>query len=104
MNQEIQLSVSPNLPAAPPSNSGGTGLMHLGVAQPPPTGLQLIHRLLRGRYGVALVLATLFAAAGASAGFLLLRQGFQSAGLIEIKPVQATLGNFDRVMPMYNYH
>lgn len=103
MNQEIQLSVNPSLPV--PANPAGTSLLFNGSQQHgPETALQLVHRLLRGRYGVALVLATMFAAAGATAGFLLPRTSFQSVGLLEIKPVTPTIDNWERVMPMYNYY
>ena len=103
MNQEIQLSANPgNLPV--PTHPFGTGLVYNGPQQQPPTALHLIHRLLRGRYGVALVLGTLFASAGASAGFLLMRQTFQSIGLIEIQPVSENADNSEHIMPMYSLY
>ncbi len=100
MSNEIQISPSSNLPTPTPWSTA------LVSTRPPQqqSGLLKVHQLLRGRYGVAILLAAMFAAAGAAAGFLLPRPGYQSVGLIEIKPVTPTLDDWDRVMPMYQYY
>jgi len=100
MNQEIQLSVNPNLPVA--ANKVGTSLVYTGPQQ--PTAMQIIHRLLRGRYGVAVVLGLIFAVAGAAAGYLLMRQSLQSVALIDVKPYITTPDSWDHVMPMYTLY
>ena len=99
MSNEIQISPSSNLPTPTPWSTA------LVSTRPPQqqSGLLKVHQLLRGRYGVAILLAAMFAAAGAAAGFLLPRPSYQSVGLIEIKPVTPTLDDWDRVMPMYQY-
>jgi hypothetical protein len=98
MSNDIQISSSSNLPIPSPWSTA------LVPTQREQSGLHKVHQLLRGRYGVALLLAAMFAAAGAAAGFLLPRPAYQSMGLIEIKPVTPTLENWDHVMPMYNYY
>ena len=100
MSNEIQISPSSNLPTPTPWSTA------LVSTRPPQqqSGLLKVHQLLRGRYGVAILLAAMFAAAGAAAGFLLPRPSYQSVGLIEIKPVTPTLDDWDRVMPMYQYY
>ncbi len=98
MSNDIQLSNSSNLPVPSPWS---TALVPTHKEQ---SGLHKVHQLLRGRYGIALLLAAMFAAAGAAAGFLLPRPSYQSIALMEIKPVTPTLNDWDRVMPMYNYY
>lgn len=67
------------------------------AARPPAAGghagaengdLQKIHRLLRGRYLLAILLALVLGGAGAYAGFRYGHQTFQSTGLITITPIR----------------
>jgi hypothetical protein len=81
MSNEIQLALTPNLPAqAGPWQQGGA----LGAPAGPADGtpLQKVHRLLRGRYLLAVVLGLLGAAAGAAGGFLSQKPAYRSDGLI----------------------
>src|ERR1700723_2272489 len=98
MSHEIQISNSslPLQPAlTPPQVLAPTG-------QPEPTPLRRIHRLLRGRYALAAVLATIGAAAGAVGGVMLPKPAYESVGVIEIKPVVPDIRMpTDPVLPMY---
>lgn len=47
----------------------------------------MVHRLLRGRYLITIILALVFGLAGAAAGFFSQTPMFRSAAVIEIKPV-----------------
>src|SRR6516162_4604776 len=97
MSNEIQIS-NTNLPLqpalTPPQVLAPTG-------QPEPTPLRRIHRLLRGRYGLAAVLATIGAACGVAAGILLPKPAWESVGIIEMRPL--TPGTVeDRLKPLYD--
>ncbi|HWE94418.1 MAG TPA: AAA family ATPase [Tepidisphaeraceae bacterium] len=103
MSQEIQLSSSGQglpTPATPWGSSSSLG----APQQPQHTPIVKIHRLLRGRYAVALLLAAVFAGAGAAAGFFLPRPAMESTGLIEIKAVVPTINDYDKIMPMYQQY
>lgn len=70
--------------------------------QPPQQQpLRKLHRLLRGRYLVALVLALLCAVGGGVAGYMSQNPQFQSRGYVEIKPFLSSIGEAPVVMPMY---
>ncbi|MDB5289200.1 MAG: hypothetical protein JWL69_441 [Phycisphaerales bacterium] len=103
MSQEIQLSSSgQGLPTpATPWGSPGTSLGPL--QSPQQTPMVKIHRLLRGRYLVALVLAAVFAGVGALAGFFLPRPAIESVGLIEIKPYTPT-PDAEKYIPLYPFY
>jgi capsular exopolysaccharide synthesis family protein len=97
MSNEIQLS-NTNLPLqpalTPPQVLAPTG-------QPEATPLRRIHRLLRGRYGLAVVLATIGAACGVAAGILLPKAAWESVGIVQMRaltpgPVE------DRLKPLYD--
>jgi capsular exopolysaccharide synthesis family protein len=97
MSNEIQIS-NTNLPLqpalTPPQVLAPTG-------QPEPTPLRRIHRLLRGCYGLAAVLATIGAACGVAAGILLPKPAWESVGIIEMRPL--TPGTVeDRLKPLYD--
>ncbi|MFN0132411.1 MAG: GumC family protein [Phycisphaerales bacterium] len=64
---------------------GGTG--HDGHDTSPLVVLMKLHRLLRGRYPLAIGLAVLGAAAGAVGGYMSATPKFQSVGAIRIQPV-----------------
>ncbi len=53
----------------------------------PPNAFMVIHRLLRGRYVLTVVLAAIGAAAGAMTGYLATRPKFETRGMISIQPV-----------------
>src|SRR6185437_8731609 len=65
------------------------------------TPLAKVHEHLRGRYGVTLVIAAIFAAAGAAAGFILPHPGYQSIGMVEIDPIVKSPELYDKVMPLW---
>jgi succinoglycan biosynthesis transport protein ExoP len=101
MSQEIQIS-NKNLPLQPAFGPHPTGLAPAGLSEPTP--LRRMHQLLRGRYWLAVVLGTIGAAAGATAGFLLPKPSYQSAATIKINPIVPLPGVEDKVLPLYqNY-
>ena len=59
-----------------------------------------MHRLLRGRYVLAVVLGLLGAAVGAAGGFLSQKPAYRSDGLIEIDPRVPSSLTMDKVMAM----
>ncbi|MGH7213914.1 MAG: polysaccharide biosynthesis tyrosine autokinase [Tepidisphaeraceae bacterium] len=77
-----------------PGGAGGAGA--------PVSPFKKMHRLLRGRYVLAFILAGIGALAGAVAGYLSQKPGFASNGLIEINPIIDTVLQNERVMLMYN--
>src|SRR5947209_6118536 len=97
MSHEIQLS-NTNLqlqPAlTPPQVLATTG-------QPEPTPLRRIHRLLRGRYALAAVLASIGAAAGVVAGIMLPKPAYQSIGIVQLHPILPGPID-DKLIPLYN--
>jgi capsular exopolysaccharide synthesis family protein len=100
MSQEIQLS-NPNLPLQPAIGPQPTVLAPAGF--PETTPLRRMHQLMRGRYWLAIVLGSIGAAAGATAGFLLPKPAYESVGVIRIDPV-ITGQDGDKVLPLYqNY-
>jgi succinoglycan biosynthesis transport protein ExoP len=64
------------------------------------TPLKRLHRLLRGRYPLAIFLGLVGGSAGAIAGFLSMQPRFQSEGLILINPMITTPNPNDPVVPM----
>jgi polysaccharide biosynthesis transport protein len=99
MSNEIQLALTPNLPAQPgPWQQGGA--LGAPAAQAEGTPLQKVHRLLRGRYLLAVVLGLMGAAAGAAGGFLSQKPAYRSDGLIEIDPRVPRREELDKVMVM----
>lgn len=75
-----------------------------GGADKQITPLRKVHKLLRGRYAMALVLAGICGLVGASAGFVMQRPAYKSDGLVEIKPIIPDIDSYDRVMLMYGTH
>jgi capsular exopolysaccharide synthesis family protein len=101
MRNEIQLSQVQNLPAAPeepwyqtpPAGDGG------GSGDQP---LKRMHRLLRGRYWLAINLAVLFGVVGAAVGYLTQKPQWRSVALLEINPIITNVGGSqDWVQPMW---
>jgi len=100
MSHEIQLSNSnpPLQPIlTPPQLPATTG-------QAEQTPLRRVHRLLRGRYALAVVLAAIGAAAGATVGIMLPKPSWKSVGMIEIRPTISTASAADITMPMYQQY
>ena len=71
----------------------GTGLgppLGMGASATP---LKKVHRLLRGRYVIAFVLALIGAAAGGAAGYLSQKPSYGSTGIISISGLPAAGGS-----------
>lgn len=83
------------------SSGGGMGA---SSAPPEATPLRKIHRLLRGRYVLAVFLALLGAAAGGVAGFMSQKPMFSSTGIIAISGVIPSPDHKDSVIQMYGQH
>jgi succinoglycan biosynthesis transport protein ExoP len=96
MSQDIQLSTS---------TGGGAdywtqGQAAVGAAPPRQSPLKKAHRLLRGRYPLALLLAAIGAVGGAVGGYVAMPTKFQSDGAIIINPVVTTSTLNDTYIPM----
>ena len=108
--------VNPNMQLAPyghssqlapweqPSSGGALGAPAGPAGAPPATPLQKVHRLLRGRYFLAFVLALIGAAAGATAGYLSQKPGFSSTGVLSISGVIPSPDHKDVLIQMYGQH
>ena len=99
MSQEIQLVNQP-LPLQP----SVAPQVLAPIGSPEVTPFQKIHRLLRGRYGLACVLAAIGAAVGTAAGVLLPKPAYESSGIIQIRPIIPSMQDVDKVMPLYNQY
>jgi len=100
MSQEIIPSRLSHLPAVPedPFAHQATSAPQAPAVSP----VKKLHRLLRGRYWLALTLGAIGAAAGLVAGWMLPKPYYQSAGLIEINPFITDIWKDASVMPLYN--
>ncbi len=88
--------------AAPGQGNSGTG-----VSAPPPPArspMKKIHRLLRGRYPLAITLAAICGLGGAAVGFLAVPPKFESTGLVNINPTIVGAGLTDALIPMVNMY
>ncbi|MGB7156818.1 MAG: AAA family ATPase [Tepidisphaeraceae bacterium] len=94
----MQLRNQPNLPASPEDVFGAAPGM-AGPAQASPA--QKVHRLLRGRYALAVTLALIGATVGAIAGWFSQRAEMRSDALVLIDPVIRGITNADKVMHQY---
>ena len=96
MSQDFQLAFNrPSTQIEP--WAAGSQPTALGSPMPAaPTPLHRIHRSMRGRYLLAIILALIGAAAGAAGGFLFGKPGYVSQGAIQIKP---TIANPERTPP-----
>ncbi|HET6249243.1 MAG TPA: AAA family ATPase [Tepidisphaeraceae bacterium] len=105
MSQEIQLSLTPSNSASQmqtPSWSGpAPGVLGPATPAAPSTPLAKVHQHLRGRYGITLLLAGIFAVLGGGAGFFLFHPGYESHGSIEIDPVITSPDMYDHIMPLW---
>src|SRR5206468_2944509 len=84
------------LPAAP-SPAGGP---HAHAATP----IKKMHRLLRGRYAIALSLAVAGASAGCVWGYVSQHPKYRSQGMIEIQPVVKQPMADDKLMATYQQY
>src|SRR2546421_4578540 len=99
MNQEIPLTSSRALSSA--SDDLGAQGTQLGAAAPKPQPLKKVHRLLRGRYWLAITLAALGLFAGAVGGWISQVPYYESDGLVEIRPYLPGTAALDRPMAFY---
>lgn len=97
MSQEIQLT-TPNPPLQPAIGPQPQVLAPAGMSEPTP--LRRVHQLLRGRYLLAAVLATIGAATGAAAGFLLPKPTWESTAIVRIDPIVVRPGENSSI-PFY---
>ena len=90
-NREMQLapynSSAQIAPWEQPYGGPGTGLGAPAGPGAPQAPLKKVHRLLRGRYVLAAVLALVGAAAGGAAGYFSQKPGYGSTGTISISGV-----------------
>jgi len=106
MSQDITLAQNRNLPVRPEDVWGGgqsTG-SSLGMYSPQARQQQpfkKIHRLLRGRYWLAITLGLIGAAVGAFIGWGTQIPFYSAEALIEISPRMPSLSAADRAMPFY---
>ena len=98
MSQEIQLT-NTNLPLQPAIAPQPQGLAPAGISEPTP--LRRVHQLLRGRYLLAAVLATIGAGTGAAAGFLLPKPTYESIAIVRIDPIVVLPGTENSSIPFY---
>jgi polysaccharide biosynthesis transport protein len=106
MSREMQLRASSAMPGVPGDLFAGKGAMppaavagSNGNGQPSP--VQKVHRLLRGRYGLAITLALAGATLGAMVGWFSQTPEMRSEGLIQIEPVIRTIATSDKTLPFY---
>ncbi len=82
-----------------PWGAGGSTTALSAEVQTQP--LRKIHRIMRGRYAVAVLLALLFGAVGAWAGWKSQKQTYLAEGLVEIKPTFLDDQYREHQTPMY---
>jgi Mrp family chromosome partitioning ATPase/uncharacterized protein involved in exopolysaccharide biosynthesis len=87
-----------------PWEQGGGGAMGAPSGPPPATPLVKMHRLLRGRYLLAIFLALLGAAAGGAAGYLSQKPQYSSTGIISISGLLPSPDHKDMLIQMYAQH
>lgn len=99
MSQDIQLSSMSNLPMQGDYfPAGGT------MGGPPPSGnnpLSKLHRLLRGRYPIVIVLGLIFGAVGGAIGYFSQLPGYAATGIVAVSPMARSLENVEKTMPMF---
>src|SRR5688572_32746642 len=102
--QDYQLAYrGPATQQIEPWAMGGNGNTALGAPMGPQANpLHKIHRSMRGRYLLAVVLALLGAAAGGTAGYLTGVPGYVSTGAIQVRPVLINMDKPDTMMQMYD--
>ncbi len=101
MSHDMQVrNPQPNLPATPDDVFGAAGGGMMGVPQPSPAAK--LHRMMRGRYGLAITLALIGATIGAVAGWFSQRAEVRSTAMVSIDPVIRGITNADKVMQQYD--
>lgn len=71
---------------------------------PTASPIKRLHKLLRGRYVLALTLAALCAVGGAIVGYKSQKPLYRSAGALEIRPTMGEIGSAPVVIPMYTQY
>jgi capsular exopolysaccharide synthesis family protein len=97
-SNDIQLAFGSNLPAHPAPWQGGAMGAPAAAGAGEPSMVKKMHRLLRGRYLLAVALALLGAAFGALGGFLSQKPAYRSDGLIQIDLRVPRSMEMDKVM------
>jgi capsular exopolysaccharide synthesis family protein len=100
MKQEIQLTAKAPMVDYWTQGQSAVGAAPAAGGHAAQSPLKKIHRLLRGRYPLALFLVLAGGLAGAMAGFVLLEPKFQSEGLIQVNPEVITGNVTDLTTPM----
>ena len=103
-NSQLAPWEQPNPYAYGPQGAGALGVPGGPGAAPETTPFQKVHRLLRGRYFLAVVLALIGAAAGGAAGYLSQKPGYSSTGIISISGIIPTPDHRDVLIAMYGQH
>ena len=88
-----------------PNQSGYPASAKAPGTSPEQNPLLLLHRLLRGRYAAAIILAILLGAAGAVGGYIALALEYQSTAQIRIAPVMPKIlfeSEQSSVLPMFD--
>src|SRR4051812_42296345 len=102
MSQDFQLAFNRPGTQIEPWAAGNQSTV-LGSPMPPTaTPLHRIHRSMRGRYLLAIILALVGAGAGAAGGFLFGKPGYVSQGAIQIKPTIPNIEKMDSIVAMYD--
>src|SRR4051794_29515398 len=102
MSQEFPLAYNRSSTQMEPWAMGNQSTA-LGTPMPPQaTPLHRIHRSMRGRYLLAIILALIGAAAGAAGGFLFGKPGYVSQGAIQIRPTTPQPDKVDSIVAMYD--
>jgi capsular exopolysaccharide synthesis family protein len=108
MNQDYSLSANPQ-PAGDFWTQNGSGILaNAGIATPQPpipvhpkqSPFRKAHRLLRGRYPAAIVLAAAGAIIGAVGGFTLMPAKYESSGLVDVNLIKDSAGPDSPIIPM----
>jgi capsular exopolysaccharide synthesis family protein len=102
MSHDIQLRNPQTLPASPDDVfAAGTPGAGMVAAPGAPSPAAQIHRMMRGRYGLAITLALIGGCVGAVAGWFSQRAEMKSEALLQIDPVIRGITNSDKVMYQY---
>ena len=107
MSQDIIRTARPSAgqgAGLPDAWGGSTALATAGPAEPSPQPFQKIHRLLRGRYLLAIGLGLFGALVGGLWGWFSQVPQYRAAGVIEIKPIviNTAVDKGDGVIPFYS--
>jgi Mrp family chromosome partitioning ATPase/uncharacterized protein involved in exopolysaccharide biosynthesis len=89
---------------APWEQGASGGALGAPAGPPPATPLRKMHRLLRGRYLLAIFLALCGAAAGGFAGYMSQRPMYSSTGIIAISGLIPSPDHRDVLIQMYGQH